>query len=66
MNIEDMKKMTKDMLTPNEVAAVLNCDPNAIRYQAKTDIKQLGFPATKVKSRVKIPRLAFIRWFENK
>lgn len=65
MTIEDIKKMTKEILTPGDVAPVLGCDPNVIRYQAKEDIKQLGFPASKIGSRIKIPRLAFIKWFEN-
>ena len=65
MTIEDIKKMDKDVLTPSEVAAVLGCDPNKIRAQAKEDIHQLGFPAAKICSRIKIPRAGFISWFEN-
>ena len=63
MTIEDIKKMSKEILTPGDVAPVLGCDPNVIRYQAAEDIKQLGFPAAKIGTRVKIPRQAFIAWF---
>ena len=63
MTIDDIKKMDKEILTPGDIAPVLGCDPNLIRYQAKHDIKQLGFPAAKVGSRIKIPRKAFIAWF---
>lgn len=66
MTIEDIKKMSKEILTPNDVAPVLGCDPNVIRYQASQDIKQLGFPASKIGTRVKIPRQAFIDWFTGK
>ena len=66
MTIEDIKQMSKDILTPNEVAKILGCDPNLIRYQAKQDIRQLGFPASKLGTRIKIPRQAFIAWFEGK
>jgi len=66
MTIEDIKKINKDILTPNDIAPVLGCDPNIIRWQAKHDIKQLGFPATKIGSRVKIPKIGFIKWFEGK
>lgn len=66
MTIEDIKKLDKEILTPNDVAPVLKCDPNLIRYQAKQDIKQLGFPASKLGSRIKIPRQAFINWWEGK
>lgn len=65
MTIEDIKNMDKEILTPADVASVLGCDPNCIRFQAKQDIKQLGFPAAKIGSRIKIPRKAFVRWFEN-
>lgn len=66
MTIEDIKQMDKEILTPGDIAPILCCDPNVIRYQASTDIKQLGFPASKIGSRVKIPRRAFIEWFEGK
>lgn len=66
MTIEDIKKLDKDILTPGDIAPVLGCDPNVIRYQAKQDIKQLGFPAAKIGSRIKIPKQAFINWFIGK
>lgn len=65
MTIDNIKNMSKEILTPNDVAPVLGCDPNMIRYQAKQDIKALGFPASKIGSRVKIPKNAFIKWFEG-
>ena len=65
MTIQDIKNMDKEILTPGDVAPVLGCDPNVIRYQASKDIKQLGFPAAKIGTRVKIPRQAFIKWFEG-
>ena len=65
MTYEELLKSDKDILTPNDIAPILKCDPNVIRYQAKQDIKQLGFPASKIGTRVKIPRLAFINWFEG-
>ena len=66
MTIQDIKNMDKEILTPGDIAPVLGCDPNVIRRQAVQDIKQLGFPASKIGSRIKIPRKAFIAWFENK
>ena len=65
MTIEDVKKINKNILTPKDVAAVLDCDPNTIRYQAKIDIKALGFPASKIGSRIKIPKQAFIDWYNG-
>ena len=65
MTIQDLKELDKDILTPGDIAPILGCDPNVIRFQAKQDIKQLGFPASKIGTRIKIPRLAFIKWFEG-
>lgn len=65
MTIQDIKNMDKEILTPGDIAPILNCDPNVIRLQAAKDIKALGFPASKIGTRVKIPRRAFINWFEN-
>ena len=65
MTISELKNIDKEMLTPGDIAQILGCDPNVIRRQAKEDIKQLGFPASKIGSRVKIPRKAFINWYEN-
>lgn len=65
MTIDNIKNMSKEVLTPNDVAPVLGCDPNMIRHQAKQDIKALGFPASKIGSRIKIPKDAFIKWFEG-
>lgn len=66
MTIDDIKKMDKEVLTPGDVAPLLGCDPNLIRHQARQDIKQLGFPASKMGTRIKIPKQGFIAWFENK
>ena len=63
--IEELKAMTKEILTPGDVAPILNCDPQLIRIQAANDIHSLGFSASKLGSRIKIPRRAFIQWFEG-
>ena len=65
MTIEDIKKIDKEILTPGDIAPILCCDPNLIRWQAQQDIKQLGFPASKMGSRIKIPKQGFINWWEN-
>ena len=66
MTIEDIRNSDKEILTPGVISPILECDPNIIRRQAKEDIKQLGFPASKIGSRIKIPRKAFIDWYEGK
>ena len=65
MTLDDIKNMDKEILTPGDVAPLLGCDPNILRFQAKQDIKALGFPAAKIGSRIKIPKDGFIKWFEH-
>ena len=65
MTIEDIKNMTKEVLTPGDIAQILCCDPHLIRCQAKDDVNSFGFPVSKIGSRIKIPRKAFIAWFEK-
>ena len=52
----------KEMLTPADVAPVLGCNPYSINVMAKADPARLGFPVCVIGNRVKIPRLAFLRW----
>lgn len=63
MTIEDIINMDKPILTPAEVAAVLHADAKMIRWQAKNEPSKLGFAVSRVGTRTKIPRLAFIVWF---
>lgn len=63
--LEKIEAMSEDFLTPQHVATVLCCDPNKIRMQARLKPSALGFPVTVMGSRVKIPRLPFIRYVKE-
>ena len=65
MTIAEMKKSTKTVLTPGDVCEVLSCGRYAINQQAHADPSKLGFPVIITGRRVKIPREAFIRYFEG-
>lgn len=47
-------------ITPAEAAAVLGCDAQSLRIQARRRPKALGFPVVIVGKRIKIPREAFL------
>lgn len=66
VNLSEIKQSTKPFLTAAEVAEVLQCDPQLLRWQAKNAPCRLGFPVVVIKSRVKIPRQAFINFMEGK
>ena len=62
MTLSEIINSDKDFLVPADVAEVLGCKPYSINCQAKVDINKLGFPASLVGTRVRIPRLGFINW----
>lgn len=66
MTLQDIKHMRKDTITPVEAATILGCDPHYIRVAAREAPERLPFNVFTCKSRVRIPRLAFIRFMEGK
>ena len=65
MTLTEIKASDKPMLTPADVAPVLGCDPQDIRVAARQRPDLLGFNFTVIGTRVKNPRLAFIKWMEG-
>lgn len=65
MTMEELKAMDKAIITPAQAAPLLMCDPHWIRIMAKTAPENLGFPVIVVGNRVKIPRIAFIKFLEG-
>lgn len=62
MNIEDIRASTAPMLRPADVAPIIGCDPQWVRDTARSNPEALGFPAIVIGSRVKIPRIPFLRF----
>lgn len=65
MTLDEVKKLDRNYLIATEIAEILEINPNLIRYQAKDDPTKLGFPVVVAKSRVKIPRIPFIKFMEG-
>lgn len=65
MTIEEIRVSDKTMLTPMDIAEVLKADPQDIRLQAKRNPERLGFNVAVIGTRVKVPRMAFLRWMEG-
>lgn len=62
MTVEEIKQSNADVLTAADVAGVLGCKPYSIIVQAKTAPAALGFPVAVIGSRVKIPRIPFLKF----
>ena len=65
MTIDEIRQSDKTMLTPTDIAPILKCNPYSLNIAAKTDIKALGFPASLIGTRLRIPRVGFLRWFDG-
>lgn len=65
MTLQELEKMDKEFLTPDEVSKVIGCKPHSIRVQVGIDPTALGFPVTKIGTRVLIPRRGFISWMKG-
>lgn len=65
MSIVDIENMTRETISCNAAAAVIGCNPQLLRIQAREYPQALGFPVVVVGKRVKIPRLAFIAFMRG-
>ena len=54
--------MTLSEIRKSDIAEIVGSDPQSIRDEAKNCPERLGFPITRIGSRTKIPRLAFLKW----
>lgn len=62
MTLKEVGAMRQEMLTPQIVAAVIGCNPQLLRIQARECPQALGFPTVVVGKRVKIPRVPFLQF----
>lgn len=62
MTIEQIKSSDKACLVSEDVAGILHVNPQQLRNIAKSDKSKLGFPVMITGTRVKIPRLPFLKW----
>lgn len=62
MTLDEIRTSDRIMLTAADIAPILGSDPQTIRQTAKDYPERIGYPFSFVGSRMKIPRLGFIRW----
>lgn len=64
--LEEIKRMDKPFITPQQAARVIGCDPMYIRLTARgSNPESLGFKTTVMGTRTHIPRIPFIRYVEE-
>ena len=65
LTLDQIAEMTAEVLTPAQVASILHLDQDTIRGQAREATWLLGFPVVLAGNRVKIPRIAFLRFMRG-
>ena len=60
--LADLTASSKEFFTPGDIEGVLGCDQQTIRMQARERPELLHFPTICMGSRVKIPRIPFLRF----
>jgi len=66
MSIEEIRRMDDPLLTPEQAAQVLGCNPQSIRVAAREKPELLGFPVIRVGTRTKIPREPFLQFITGR
>lgn len=59
---ELVQKADREFYTPTEVSGVLKMDPQTVRIAARQRPELLGFPVILTGTRVRIPRIPFLRF----
>lgn len=59
--LDELKSSSKDYFTPREVAGVLGVNPYTINVMVRDCPEKLGFPAFRIGTRVKIPKIPFLQ-----
>lgn len=62
MTLKEIEESTKEVLTCQDVAPVLMCNPATLHLQAMEEPWRLGFPVIVMGRRVKIPRQPFLKY----
>ena len=62
--LDEIRESGKTILTPQDVAPILKCQPYNINLTVKENPALLGFPVCMINSRVKIPAAGFLKWAE--
>lgn len=65
MTIEAIRESKEDFLIAEDIASILGAKAQSIRDQAQKDPAGFPFPVLVLGTRVKIPRKAFVEFYER-
>jgi hypothetical protein len=62
MTLRDLEALNTNFLTAAQIAPILGANPHYIRIQAQQAPQKLGFPVVVLGTRVKIPKIPFLKF----
>ncbi len=65
MTLEELEAIPGEVLTCKQIAPILGAKADNLHQQAVEAPHMLGFPVIVMKSRVKVPKRAFIRFMRE-
>ena len=65
LTLDEIEAIDSEVLTPAQAASVLHLDQDTIRGQARDCPEMLGFPVIVCGNRVKIPKVAFLKFMRE-
>ena len=63
--ISDLESIPRDYLKVSEVCSVIHTKPETFRGQAHQAPQKIGFPVIVIGSRIKIPKIPFIKFMRG-
>ena len=61
MTLQELEQLETEVLTPNQVAPILGCQPYSINVAVRDGRNPFPFPVIVMNKRVRIPKMPFLK-----
>lgn len=61
MTLQELEQLPKEMLVPADIAPILGCTPYSINIAVKDGKNPFPFPVIRMGTRVRIPKMPFLK-----
>ena len=65
MTLQELEQLETEVLTPNQVAPILGCQPYTINVATRDGKNPFPFPIIRMGSRVRIPKKPFLKFMRG-
>ena len=65
MTLQELEQLETEVLTPAQVAPILGCQPYTINVATKDGKNPFPFPIIRLGTRVRIPKIPFLKFMKG-